>query len=484
MKLTQYLSLASGISVALGLASAFYYGQSEQPYHYKSVKFCPETANKINRERSQERLDKKYCSYEYKLLAEVWNHKRFNENKPITNSFLIVKDIYPSNNSIWFLLAPVFAGIGYLCYAKKSELNELSAHQELESYKTWLKIETQSQKTNRAVNIRDFTNERDFKGEIIDRKWNTARIQNGLISIEALQRQQQQQQDLQDSHHAIVLSQNEAYKAQFSKLKHENIRDSLKAEKEAQRYKTLLNSLNDEYSQASTPEALKNSLIDAMKKHEDGWLWRVINSLKPMWLIGNQGSGKTYTAAAIALVRKYCLDVPIYQLIDRHATGDNAEVWKFLEAASKAESEDEIEQAFIDTCERWLTRIKQKVAKKQQVIVDEFTNLKTLCGESAIQFFKMSLTDTRKAKEYLLGITHNATNESFPDGTSAARKAGTILIEKFSANGETPLSRVVIRHGIVDEKGNNLEDEERTMPDWLHPELIYNHFNGKPINLG
>ena len=235
-------------------------------------------------------------------------------------------------------------------------------------------------------------------------------------------------------------------------------------------------------TQLSADEHLKTTLLDSLKNHEDGYLWKIINSLKPLWLIGNQGSGKTYTAAAIALIRKYCLDAPIYQLIDRHATGDNAEVWKLLDAASKAESEDEISLAFEDCCERWLTRIKQKPTTKQQVIVDEFTNLKSLCGESAIAFFKMSLTDTRKAKEYLLGITHNATNESFPDGTASARKSGTVLLEKFSANGETPLKRVVVRYGLVDEQGNNLDDVEKTLPDWFHPEKIYQHFNGKPLS--
>lgn len=235
-------------------------------------------------------------------------------------------------------------------------------------------------------------------------------------------------------------------------------------------------------TQVSPDEQLKNTLIDALKNHESGYLWKIINSLKPLWLIGNQGSGKTYTATAIALIRRYCLDAPIHQLIDRHATGDNADVWKLLEAASKAESEDEISLAFEDCCERWLNRIKQKPITKQQVIVDEFTNLKSLCGESAIAFFKMSLTDTRKAKEYLLGITHNATNESFPDGTASARKSGTVLLEKFSANGETPLKRVVVRYGLVDEQGNNLDDIEKTLPDWFHPDKIHHHFNGKQLN--
>lgn len=268
-----------------------------------------------------------------------------------------------------------------------------------------------------------------------------------------------------------------SHELQISELS-KQIAENMLSTTETKRKIDKLNKSVQDTKQIPINEQRKNELIDALKNHEDGYLWKIINSLKPLWLIGNQGSGKTYTAAAIALIRKYCLDAPIYQLIDRHATGDNAEVWKLLEATSKAESEDEISQAFKDCCDRWLSRIKEKPTIKQQTIVDEFTNLKSLCGDSAVTFFKMSLTDTRKAKEYLLGITHNATNESFPDGTASARKSGTVLLEKFSANGETPLSRVVVRYGLVDEQGNNLEDVEKTLPDWFHPEKIYNHFNG------
>ncbi|MFM6080898.1 MAG: hypothetical protein ACKPCI_20705, partial [Dolichospermum sp.] len=202
---------------------------------------------------------------------------------------------------------------------------------------------------------------------------------------------------------------------------------------------------------------------------------------KPLWLIGNQGSGKTYTAGAIALIRKYCLDARVEYLIDRHATGDNAEVWKFLQAKNIAEIEQDIIHAMQQSIIYWENRIKQKPTDKTQVVVDEFTNLKGLVGDIADSFFKLSLTDTRKAKCYLLGITHNATNSSFPDGTKDTRKAGMILIEKFSANGETPLPRIVIRHGLVDDAGNNLEDVEKTIPDWFYPQKIHDHFNSKPI---
>ena len=59
-----------------------------------------------------------------------------------------------------------------------------------------------------------------------------------------------------------------------------------------------------------------------------------------------------------------------------------------------------------------------------------------------------------------------------------------ILVQKFSANGETPLQRVVIKYGLVDADGYNLEDVEKTLPVWFNPHTIYDHFNvqGKEIN--
>ncbi|MFM6151706.1 MAG: hypothetical protein ACKPE3_01715, partial [Sphaerospermopsis kisseleviana] len=104
----------------------------------------------------------------------------------------------------------------------------------------------------------------------------------------------------------------------------------------------------DDQPKLSPNEQLKTVLIEALKQHEDGYLWTIISSLKPLWLIGNQGSGKTYTASAISLVRKYCLDSPIEYLIDRHATGDNAEVWRFLAPKNIAEIEEDISSMMQD----------------------------------------------------------------------------------------------------------------------------------------
>ncbi|MFM6429532.1 MAG: hypothetical protein ACKPGJ_00040 [Dolichospermum sp.] len=272
-----------------------------------------------------------------------------------------------------------------------------------------------------------------------------------------------------------------SHQLQLSEIEKETAKNNLET-LETQR---KIDKLNKPVQDAKTPtpnEQLKQSLIDALKGYEDGYLWTIISSLKPLWLIGNQGSGKTYTASSIALIRKYCLDAPIDYLIDRHATGDNADVWKFLKPQNIAEIEGDITTAIQESCLSWQQRIKQKPTTKNQIIIDEFTNLRNLIGDTADTFFKLSLTDTRKAKCYLLGITHNDTNSSFAEGTKDTRKAGMILIQKFSANGETPLSRVVVRYGLVDGDGNNLEDIEKTIPSWLHPQKIYDHFNGKPLD--
>ncbi|MTJ48391.1 hypothetical protein, partial [Dolichospermum sp. UHCC 0259] len=270
------------------------------------------------------------------------------------------------------------------------------------------------------------------------------------------------------------------HQLQLSELDKETAKNNLETLEVQRKIDKLNKPVQD--TKPTPNEQLKTSLIEALKQHEDGWLWTIINSLKPLWLIGNQGSGKTYTASAIALIRKYCLDANIHYLIDRHATGDNSEVWRFLKPENIAETEDDIIHSMQQSIIFWGNRIKAKPDDKVQIIVDEFTNLRGLVGDIADSFFKLSLTDTRKAKCYLLGITHNDTNSSFAEGTKDTRKAGMILIQKFSANGETPLPRICIKYGLVDVNGNNLEDIEKTLPSWLHPAKIHDHFNGKPIN--
>jgi hypothetical protein len=271
--------------------------------------------------------------------------------------------------------------------------------------------------------------------------------------------------------------------AELQKKRDESLRDAAKARKETKKYSDTSDTTTAA-TQVSSDKQLVDQLTEALKNHEDGWLWTVIKAVKPLWIIGEQGTGKTNTAVAIALIRKHCLDVPIYRIADRHMNGANSKAWKLLDAQVKADNDSAIIEALQDTYERRLERIGQDLPDNQseQFLLDEFTHLKDIDSETVKRFIKSTFSDTRKAKERFVGVTHLGTNEAFGDGTAAMRKAGSILIEKFTVDGERPLPRVVVRHGLVDDLGNKLEDVEKSLPGWFEANKIYNHFNGKPID--
>jgi hypothetical protein len=58
--------------------------------------------------------------------------------------------------------------------------------------------------------------------------------------------------------------------------------------------------------------------------------------------------------------------------------------------------------------------------------------------------------------------------------------SSSILTSKNS--GTFNIFIVQIVHGLVDKNENELEEVERTLPNWLEANKIYGHFNGSPIN--
>ena len=369
------------------------------------------------------------------------------------------------------------------------EIDNESSFQRLEYFKTVIKRQGLVTRTERDLQSHESERILDKQKKDIDRRADNQLVQERYISLEELQQQYQRQSELEDLQFSNTVKQFAVADSVADKSIADNLRDKAKADQERSKIEGKTKSAIANDNQQSVDQQRANSLIEALKGHEDGWLWKIIDNLTPLWLIGRQGSGKTYTSAAIALVRKHCLGIPIYYLIDRHATGDNSKAWRYLDTQNIAESELEIGTALDTLCEHWLLRIKGKNDLEQpatitpeQVLIDEYTNLKSLIGEPAEKFYKLHLTDTRKAKVYVTGITHNDTNSSYPEGTQAMREAGTILIQKFSANGKTPLSRVKIIRGLLDDNGEEYLEAERTLPSWFNPEDIYNHFNGKPIS--
>lgn len=236
----------------------------------------------------------------------------------------------------------------------------------------------------------------------------------------------------------------------------------------------------------SSSQQLKTSIVDALKNHQDGWLWKIIDNQKPIWVLGEAGSGKSTLAASIIILRQHLFDMPLYQLIDAHAGDNLRKAWKYLNPQLVAQSEEEIGQAFDDARERWLDRINNQVEKQpQQLLVDEFTNYSDsdITKEPARKFVKASLSDPRKAEERLVCIAHFFTNTATggDSGSSKGRGRGTIQIDRKTADGKTPL-KVATINGLNNSEGDAEVDKKVTIPDWLTPEKIHNHFNNKPIN--
>ncbi|MFM6221703.1 MAG: hypothetical protein ACKPDM_15360, partial [Dolichospermum sp.] len=107
------------------------------------------------------------------------------------------------------------------------------------------------------------------------------------------------------------------HQLQLSELEKETAKNNLETLETQRKIDKLSGkSIKDDQPKLSPDEQLKTSLIDALKNHEDGYLWDIIINRKPLWIIGGMGSGKTWTSCTFSLLRKYLLDADIEYLID------------------------------------------------------------------------------------------------------------------------------------------------------------------------
>ena len=223
------------------------------------------------------------------------------------------------------------------------------------------------------------------------------------------------------------------------------------------------------------------TLLQAIKAHEDGWLWNLVNDLKPLLLVGDQGSGKTSTAATLCFLREQ-LGAEIHYLLDHHYEGANRRAWDILKPASVAANDNAIDLAMQEIVSWWGNRIASDAKDTKQVLVDEFTHLHKSLGETCQSFIDKAFTDTRKAGCQLLLITHTLTNNTFGAGTAETRKQGSICLRRYSANGKTPLPRVSLVWGAKAANGDALENVDYTLPSWFRPELVKAHLDGKLLD--
>jgi hypothetical protein len=460
--------------LTIAVASSMLLGQSKRPYDVVAIKFCPQTANltpKFGKEfsqRSQEKLDQKYCRYEHKLLKEIWEQKQFESSVPIPESSLIIREIPASESrAMWFLVSPIAAGVAYLSWAKKSELNEKSAHDELEGYKTEIK----------AISVYS-RNERDFKSRAIASSWDKQRVKAGQISLKGMQDRLQCQQEFQEKTHTSALKQFDLADSEMDKKIAENLRDKHKAEKESQKLVGIKNEDSKHSSDA------KKQLIKALKEWEDGWLWYLVESFTPIIIYGKAGSYKSYTAACFALLKHYLIAAKIESIADTDFEQNKSESWKYLvplepQIYASGIDWESYNEGYLEAIER--SKIRTLKDTPIVSIWDELTNAKGKF-ENAPNIVPFVIATPRKRNEHCILLAHQLTQDCLGgcSGMSDAIQSQTYRLNLKSNRQSKPLFKGVLE-GFVDDQGEELEQHKVSLPDWLRPEIIWNHFNGKLI---
>jgi len=480
MKPRAILTLITVACVPLALAASLLYGKVERPYDRVGIKFCPKTANRADlygedkAQEAQDWLNNTYCRRESVLAKKVWEEKQSNTDYPLPLNNLVIRVLQAQKENVWWLLAaPCLYGVAYFAWAKRCDIDDQEFPVMLESYKSGIL----ARRTNES-------NQRDFDTRLIQRDWvaknQKAGFEAASPSLNDLRREQ-----LIHATHKAALMDLAAGESKSRKDIAENLKDAAKADKE--REKIIGKGTEEKISSSESPtKQLKADMIEALKSHEDGWLWRVIDNQKPLWVLGEAGSGKSTLAASIIMLRQWLFDMPLYGLVDAHAGDNLKKSWKYLNPPQIAQTEEHIAEAFDDARERWLDRINNQPNKKpQQFLVDEFTNYSEseVTKDAAKRFVKASLSDPRKADEWLVCIAHFFTNTATggSDGTAKGRARGTIQIDRKTADGKTPLPHATV-NGLNNEEGEAIEDLKVKIPAWLIPEKINGHFSGKPID--
>lgn len=267
-------------------------------------------------------------------------------------------------------------------------------------------------------------------------------------------------------------------------------------EKEAKHVKETEKLKNQKSERAASPaasadEAAKEELIEKLKGHEDGWLHTLVMSNKPIFLIGSQGSWKSYCSATIALCRWFLKSQKLVSITDPHFNKNADESWKELialepECYGGAQDWEEVAMGIEAGFQRWNHRTLKDAPLTS--IWDEQTNwaLHEECAGLAKDFIGRCISDPRKANEAPLIITHSFTNAGTGGGGgfSQARAEGVLQLWLNSDNEMKPLFRGKLI-GFKNEEGELIEEMKVTIPkDWFNPGAITKMFKTSTNGLG
>lgn len=239
----------------------------------------------------------------------------------------------------------------------------------------------------------------------------------------------------------------------------------------------------DSGSEPTGNEAARAELIDKLKDHEGGWLYTLVMTNKPVFVIGSQGSWKSYCSATIALARHHLKGQKIISITDPHFNKNASESWKELialepECYGSAQDWSEVAQGIEAGFHRW----NERTLKDEPLISiwDEQTNwvLHDECVKVAKEFMGRVISDPRKANESPIVITHSFTNAGTGGGGgfAQAREEGVIQLWLNSDNEMKPLFKGKLV-GFKDDDGEVVEEMKITIPkDWFNPTAIRKMF--------
>jgi hypothetical protein len=470
---------------------ATYAGLSGTKYPTRVFCFKPEV---IYNEKAE--INQNYC----RSGQTVWQtHPKFLLSRDVdvpNPSFVFGNDQYlipfkgrvdktvntPSNpNYLWYALTACGLSVAsYSLYSSSLKRYGYDFPKYYEQVKTYTLSEQLDGVQSRTV--KKFQNELDTK-YIVEKQTREHQIMQALEmsegEVQDLHKNSGMQSELSYYQYQLNLS-------ELAKLKALNDLEVAKAFKEKEK---IEGKKTDSKKSDNVQDVRKKLMLEKLKEHEDGWLYKVVEFRKPNYIFGGMGSGKSSLASSIILIRHFLFDCPLEMVIDAHAQVNILEAWEplmevfgdDLKIVGHGNNYPAIAKGFTDSVNRWadkMPKFKKGEIGKSQMLVDEMSNLsdKDDCKEECANFNKQALSDPRKAGEYVMVLTHMITQTGTGNkgGTSKARNTQTIQIERKSANGEIPIPNVIV-NGLPDEKGD-MEEFNATIPDWMRAERILKFF--------
>lgn len=257
--------------------------------------------------------------------------------------------------------------------------------------------------------------------------------------------------------------------------------------------KTVKEKITDKHShtEGDNKQESKDDLINKLKEHEGGWLYTLIESIKPLWVSGDAGSGKSTFAVSIMLCRHYLLDHKLECIVDPEYNKNVNTKWKYLSflepkvygeilstgIETNSEWED-VNTGLVESMERW--RIKNEKSPFASCIMDEVTqySLQEECKKSASKMIPLLAARPRKANEGFIGIAHAMSNAATggSEGYSSTIKNGSFIVHLRTKNQAEPLFKGKLE-GYKDDNGEVIKDFNITIPkEWFNPRSIKEMF--------